>query len=103
MDCERLIVAVRFWVRMFERLDPWGFVLASLGCSPRNFSDWILLGLLCWLAGFCSGCLVVLFLVSRSVRNVLWHCLGVVIRELHDPPVLDRLARYRAPVHEHRA
>ena len=36
---------------MFER-GPWPFLLGWLGCHSVSLSDWILLGLACWLFGF---------------------------------------------------
>ena len=74
-----------------------------VGCTGPGCAELLLLGLLSWFSGFVGGVVVVLFVVSRSLRNVIWGLAGVVVRELHPiPPVVDRLARYRAPAHESR-
>ena len=80
------------------------FFQSWVGCSGPGAAELLLLGLGAWLCGFVCGVVVVLFIVSRSLRNVLWGLAGVVVRELHPipPVVVDRLARYRAPVHESR-
>ena len=101
MDCRKnaSVDAASF---MFERAGPWPFILGWLGCNSSHTSDWILLGIFCWLCGFLFGCALTAVILSRSVRNILWSCLGAAVRELHTPGGGDRLARYRG-VHGHTA
>ena len=89
---------------MFERAGPWPFLLGLLGCSSSHPSDFLLVGLICWLCGLIVGATAATLLLSRSARNVLLGCLGAVVREFQGAPrgvPENRLARYR--VHEHQA
>ena len=61
---------------MFDRLDPWGFLWAFLGCPARSSSDLILLAIGFWVAGFLCGAFCVLLITSPSARSIGWLALG---------------------------
>ena len=80
---------------MIEKLSLLPYFLQGLLCASSRTSDFVLVGLLCWLAGLFCGGLLVLLATSRAARSIVWRCVGVILQEVQ-PTVPDRLARYRA-------
>lgn len=81
----------------WERLAVAPFALQSLLCPSRG-SDTILLLLLGWAVGFCSGALLVALCLSpqlrRGILRVVYYLLQETVIEVPRPGG-DRLQRYR--------
>ena len=85
------------------QLEMWQVLLSNLlnwtqFCPrPFNLAESILLGSVCWVLGFVSGCIITLLLTSSKCRQVLCVVATEFLKPPATPVVESRLSGYRRP------